>query len=147
MKYKVLILIVLITGLSIIGASIYIGIDKRDAEVEENAYDTGIKFDETLKRQAELGWRIEIPHTFKSGDNQIMVGVFDKNGSSIKDAFVELQFNRLGSADIKKYRCNGNGNGQYTAVVKLDNSGYWDVRANVAHLKDSMRFDDKVYVQ
>lgn len=147
MNYKTLIIVILIAGFSIIGSSVYVGINKRDAVVEENPYDAGLKFDETLRKQAELGWRVEFPHTFKTGDRRIEFKVFDKNNSSIKDASVELHLNRLGNAEVKKYKCINTKNGQYTADVKLDASGYWEVRVRVEHLNNSMRFDDRIYVQ
>lgn len=147
MNYKTLIIAILIAGFSIIGLSVYIGINKRDAVVEENPYYAGLKFDETMRKQAELGWRVKFPHTFKAGDRRIEFKVFDKNNSSIKDASVELRLNRLGNAKVKKYECLNSKNGQYAADVKLDAPGYWEVRVRVEHLNNSIHFDDRIYVQ
>ncbi|MGD0280813.1 MAG: FixH family protein [Dissulfurispiraceae bacterium] len=146
-NYKTLIVGILIGGFVIIGASIYIGIQKRDVVVEENPYDAGIEYEHALKIKAELGWQVKFPEALMKGERQLVVTVNDKNGKAIKDASIKLQLNRLGYPELQEYKLSGNGNGQYTAMVKLDAAGYWDVSAYVENARDSVRYDDRIYVQ
>jgi nitrogen fixation protein FixH len=147
MNYKALITGILIGGLCITGASIYVGIGKRDVEVEENAYDAGLRYDEMIKKKEALGWKIEVPKTLKVGDQRLDVGLFDSNGRGIPDATVELRLYRRGGNSIRKYRCTVRGSGHYSAMIQLDTPGYWDVREEVERAGDSVRFDNTIYVQ
>ena len=146
-NYKTLIVGILAGGFAIIGASVYIGIEKRDVVVEENPYDAGIGFEHAMKRKAELGWQVKFPGVLKKGESELVVTVNDKDGKAIKDAAVELQLNRLGTPELKEYKLSGNGGGQYTAMVKLDEAGYWDVSAHVASAHEVVRYDDRIHVQ
>jgi len=147
MNYKILIIVILIVGLGVIGSTIYIGISKRDVVVEEEPYEAGLMFDDTLRKEAELGWKVEFPHTFKIGDRKIEFKVFDKDNQSIKDASVELNLNRLGTAVVKKYKCTNTKDGQYTVNVNLNAIGYWDMRIKIKYLNNLMTFDDRIYVE
>lgn len=147
MNYKILIIGILIGGLSIIGASIYVGIQKRDVEVEDNAYNAGLKYDETMKMKERLGWTIELPKTMTSGAAQLRMRLLDGKGAGIEGATVELFINKRGEHTVYKSKCVGSGNGLYTAAVRLNTPGCWEVRAEAARSGDTLRFDNTIYVQ
>lgn len=147
MKYKFLIASILLIGIFIIASSIVIGIAKRDAVVEDDPYDAGLMFDEKLKRYAELGWRVEIPHSVKAGDNELIVRVMDKHDSPIEGAVVEYVVNKCADAHTMKYRCDYAGGGYYQAAVNLTDTSCVEVKVNVKHDGNVLSFDNKVYVE
>ncbi len=145
MNYKALIIGIFIVAISIIGASIAIGISHRDIEVEDNAYEAGLHFDQACRRKAELGWQVRVPHDLKAGSAAIPVEVIDRSGAPLRDATVVLELDHRGGHEVHTYRCAGNG--PYRAEVTLEASGFWDTRVQVSREKDSIRFEDTVYVQ
>lgn len=147
MNFKTLVIAILTMGFVIIGASVYIGYERRDVVVEDNPYDAGIEFEHSLKRKAELGWQVKFPYALKKGADQLVVTVSDKDGKDIDNASIKLLVNRLGYPEVTEYKLSGNGHGQYTAMVKLDAAGYWDVSAYVERAHDSVRFDQRIQAQ
>ncbi len=145
MNYKLLIIGIFVAALSIIGASLAIGISMRDVEVEDNAYEAGLHFDQACKQQAALGWRVDLPREIKSGNPAIPIDVLDRRGGPIRDAEVVLELSRRGGHDVQAYRCTGDG--RYWADVSVTASGYWDARIRVTRQNDSLRFEDTIYVQ
>jgi len=147
MNYKALIIAILLGGIGIVAASVAVGIAVRDQEVEENAYEAGLHYDAALKREAALGWRVELPRNVRSGEVVIPVDVLDRNGAAIPDATVDLELSRAGGHAPRIYRCSGIGNGRYAADVKLEESGCWEATVHVARKGDTIRFNEKIYAQ
>lgn len=147
MKYKLLIGLIMSVGFGIIGASIIIGIERRDVTVEENPYEAGLKFDERLKKYAELGWRVEFPQSIKADGNRLMIGVFDKQGRAMEDASVECVINKCGDSMMKHYKCTYMDNGYYQTIVSFDNAGCVEVKANVSRANDTLSYANKVYIE
>lgn len=147
MKYKFLIASILLIGIFIIAASIAIGIAKRDVVVEEDPYETGLRFDERLKRYAELGWKVELPYSVKAVDNKLKVRVIDKDDKPVEGAIVEYVVNKCADTHIRNYRCDYIGNGYYQAAVDLRGASCVEVKVNVKLNSDVLSFDNKVYVE
>ncbi len=147
MKYKLLIGLIIFIGFSIIGASIIVGIDRRDITVEENPYEAGLKFDEQLKKYAELGWRVEFPHSIRAGENRLRIGIFDKQGRAVEDASVECIINKCGDSMMKHYKCTYMDNGYYQTIVSFDNAICVEVKANVSRANDTLSYTNKVYIE
>ncbi len=145
MNYKALIIGIIIGAMGIIGASLAVGISTRDVEIEDNAYEAGLHYDQACKRKAELGWQVHLPRTVTAGSSVIPVEVHDRTGAKIRDADVVLELDRRGSHDVRAYRCTNNG--RYEAAVKLDTPGYWDARIQVTRRNDTIRFEEAIYVQ
>jgi len=146
MNYKALIIGVLLGGMIIVSVSIYIGIAKRDVEVEDNAYEAGLKYDAVNRREAELGWRVELPQRVKSGSGVMAVKVVDAKGAMVTGAAVNLRLHRMGDHQVQSYRC-ATGEGQYTVAVNLDSPGYWEAMVRVDRQNDSQQFNNMFYVQ
>jgi len=146
MNYKTLIIGVLLGGFIIVGVSIYIGIAKRDVEVEDNAYEAGLKYEAVTKRKTELGWRVELPRSVKSGAGELAVKVLDAKGDSVTGATVQLRIHRLGDPRVRSYQCS-NSEGRYTTAVNLDSPGYWEAMVQVDHQNDTQHFNNTIYVQ
>jgi nitrogen fixation protein FixH len=147
MKYKLLIGLIMFAGFSIIGASIIVGIDRRDVTVEENPYEAGLKFDERLKKYAELGWRVEFPQSIRADENLLKIGVFDKQGRAVEDASVECMINKCGDSMMKRYKCMHMDNGYYQSIVSLEDAICMEVKANVSRANDTLSYTNKVYIE
>jgi len=146
MNYKALIIGVLLGGFVIVGVSIYIGIAKRDVEVEDNAYEAGLKYDAVNKRETELGWRVELPRNVKSGSGVLAVKVVDAKGAAVTGAAVNLRLHRMGDSRVQSYRCAAS-EGRYTVAVNLDSPGYWEAMVRVDRQDDSQHFNNTFFVQ
>lgn len=147
MNYKLLISLIMFVGFSIIGASIIVGIERRDITVEENPYEAGLKFDEQLKKYTELGWRVEFPRSIRADENRLMIGIFDKQGRAVKDASVECIINKCGDSMMKHYKCIYMDNGYYQTIVSLDNAVCMEVKANVSRANATLSYTNKVYIE
>jgi nitrogen fixation protein FixH len=148
MNYKTLIISILLGGFMIIGGSVYIGYSLRDGEVVNDAYESGIHFDETIKKQAQLGWRVELPRTLKTGKEDVSilaVAVKDRSGRGLKNATVSLEMNRMGSRSVRTYQCTG-ADGRYTVPIAFDAPGYWETRVHIARGEDTLTFDDTINI-
>ncbi len=141
-----MIAIVLFAGLGIVAASVWMGVEKRDVQVEENPYDAGLQYDEKLKKYEELGWKIEIPKEIRSGERWLAVGLFDKYGRPLKDAQMECLISTHGRPDQARTSCTHRGEGFYQCAVKPGASGYLNVRVTADRASDTMRFDNIVIV-
>jgi nitrogen fixation protein FixH len=149
MNYRYLIIGVLIVGLVIIGSSVYIGYAVRDVEVVDNAYEAGLKFDEIAKKRSELGWNVELPRTIrvqKATSSVVTVSVTDRVGAALRGATVDLELNRMGSREVRTYRCNVGKEGRYSAPVVFNKTGYWEARVHIARSGDSLVFDEQIDV-
>lgn len=146
MNYKILIIGILLGGITIVGASIAVGINVRDREVEENAYEAGLKFDETRKREAELGWKLIMPPTALAGKAAVSMDIVDRNGAVIVGASVELELARLGGHEVGVYHASSVA-GHYVAQVLFEEPGWWEARVQVSRGGDSLRFEHKLQVQ
>lgn len=148
MNYKLLVIGVLLVGFGIVAFSIYTGVAVRDMEVADNAYETGLKFDEIARKHKELGWKVELPRTLRAGAAEattVTVSVTGRSGA-VPGATVDVTLNRMGSRNAKTYRCSGGKDGRYTASATFDAPGYWDARVRVAHQGESLTFDDQINI-
>ena len=149
MNYRLLIAGLLIGGLVIIGASVYIGYAVRDREVVDNAYEAGLKFDEVAKKKEELGWKVELPRVLHVGAGEsavVMVVITDRAGAGLANATVDIDLNRMGNRQVRTFHCTADKAGRYSVPVHFEAPGYWDVRVHVARLQDSLVFDDQINI-
>ncbi len=144
--YKTLIALIIFAGMGVIAMSIAVGVSHRDAVVEDDPYEAGLRFDRTLKRQMELGWKLKVPPSVREGNNLFVATIFDRDGRTVDGAAVELLVSRMGSPRIDRYKALDIGNGRYHAAVVFNGAGYWEVNARVILASDTIVFDNKVYV-
>ncbi|MCL4456137.1 MAG: FixH family protein [Nitrospirae bacterium] len=147
MMYKTLIGLVMLAGMGVIALSIVVGVSHRDAVVEDDPYEAGLRFDRTLKRQMELGWKLKVPPFVREGNNRLVASISDRDGRAVDVAAVELLVSRMGSPRIDRYNALNIGNGRYQAAVVFNGTGYWEVKARVIAVSDTIVFDNKVYVE
>lgn len=147
MMYKILIGLIMFVGMGIIALSIAVGVLHRDVVVEDDPYEAGLRFDRTLKRQMELGWKLKVPLSVREDDKRFVATISDRDGRAVDGAAVELLVNRMGSPRIERYKAMNIGNGKYQAAVVFNGTGYWEVKARVILASDTIVFDNKVYVE
>ncbi|MCC6345553.1 MAG: FixH family protein [Nitrospirales bacterium] len=128
-------------------APIYVGVQKRDTVVEEHPYDAGLAYDERREREEKLGWKVVFPSSLTTGESVFQLDLLDREGRDIDDATVEVRLNRLGDSQGRTYRCENSGKGHYTAAVRLELPGYWDVSARVERTRDFLSFEGRIPVR
>lgn len=142
-----MIIAILLGGMGIIGASIAVGVAKRDVEVVDNAYETGLKYDQTRKRGEQLGWKVELPRTVPRGDAGLQLTVRDRSGSALPGAQVTIRTFRLGDRKVQTCDCVNRGDGRYAAPVRFDAAGSWATEVRVAMNDDVQIFENTISVQ
>jgi len=147
MRYKLLIVAILLGGMGIIAATIAVGVSHRDVEVVENAYEAGLKYDQVRKRAEALGWSVVIPKSAPRGDAGLELVVLDKNGGALSDAQVRLRTYRLGTGKLQSCECVSRGNGRYSAPVRFDDAGIWTADVMVAVNADVQVFEKSISVR
>jgi len=142
-----LIIAILLGGMGIIGASIAVGVSHRDVEVVDNAYASGLKFDQARKRAEELGWKVELPRSFPKGDAGLELVARDRSGAALSNARVTLRTFRLGTRAVQTCDCTSRGEGRYAAPVRFDAAGLWSAQVQVSVNNDSVVFENNISVQ
>ena len=128
-------------------ASVSIGIMKRDIQVEDSPYEAGLRYDETLRRYAKLGWKVDLPKEAKAGEKMLNIRLLDGKGRPIEDAGVNCLINRCELSDVVSTTCGHTVDGYYKCPVDFDGPGCRDVRVNVGRAADNMVFDEKIIVE
>lgn len=146
-NYKWLTIIILAVGVCFVAAPIVIGVKHRDVVVEDDPYKAGLAYDETLKKHSQLGWNVECPDKVKAGESIFTVRITDNKGGGVEPLEVEFLLQNIGTPEVLTYKAFYNGEGRYSSPVRLNKSGYWDVRVKVKTEKDNYRFDRKFYAE
>lgn len=144
MRYKLLIFLILLTGVLAIASVIMIGMARRDLIVEEHPYEAGLEFDNRLKRYAELGWDIE---SLYIKDNMLVMRIIDKHQRPIENALVNSIVNRCADNHTTNYGCINRGNGYYHARIDTKDAGCIEVKVNVIYKGNMMSFDRTINIE
>ena len=136
---KTIIIVVVLLGLSAVAGSIIVGSRYFDGIVVDKPYETGLSWDRTRHENADAGWNLNIMNaTFRMGNSDIVMSVFDKNGNILEGADISVSVSRPSSKDYDKtYRAVQTGKGQYKASVQFPLYGYWDMKMSI--LKEGRR--------
>lgn len=141
MRYKILILLVLITGIMAIALAIVIGITKRDLLVEEHPYEAGLEFDKRIKEYANLGWDIE---TIRINEDKLIIRLMDRQKRPLENASVECLVNKCGDTRRGNYRCSYRDKGLYECPIDTADASCIDVKVDARVGNNTMIFDRKV---
>ncbi len=146
MRYKLMIIGILLAGFGIIGSTVYLGYAVRDEQVVADAYDAGLQYDAVQRNDARLGWQFWMPRTVSLTKNVLTVRLTNKDGRPLTDATVNLKLNRLGTRTDRSYRCTNAGGGLYRSPLTVEQTGYWSVQVTASRAKDSYIHDDEIDV-
>lgn len=146
---RVLIVLVVLAGLSASIGAIVVGSRSFDGVVAEKPYETGLRWDKTLKEKAELGWTARIENrNFSTGKNGLVVSLRAKDGSPLTQAATSVTVTRPSTtAHDKVYELKESQKGVYGAEVLLPLYGHWDVRISVSKDGHEVVFDEKLYAE
>lgn len=147
MRYKFLIIALLLGGLAIVAVSVSLGIMKRDIQVESSPYEAGLRYDETMRRYTELGWKVDMPESLNVGDKILRIRLLDRNEVPVENANVDCLVTGCASTEERRATCSSTADGYYKCPVDLVGPGCRDVRVDVSKGADNMVFDKKLIVE
>lgn len=100
--------------------------------VEENAYQTGLHYNEVLaqeKRQKAL--KIKVISSYKQDLGELSLEVFDAQKNKISDAKIEVKFVRMLQSELDFTTYPTFQNGFYISQIKLPAYGKWRVQISI----------------
>lgn len=146
---RILIIVIIITALAATIGAIVVGRQSFEGLVVEKPYETGLTWDETRQKQASLGWTVSVQGApFKTGKNELIVNILDKNGSQISDAVITVTVSRPSTrAYDKTYRTVRQADDRYHAFIGLQLYGNWDLIIDVSHNNDHSIFREAIFAE
>lgn len=146
---KGLLLSVIITGLLIVAASIIVGIRSFDGTVTDNAYEEGLRWDDTNKMIKELGIIVKFRNKkIRVGENDVFISINRSDGTPYNPSSLRLHITRPSTdrydIDVTAERI---GDGLYRARMNLPLYGYWQVIIIPAGLEGGVEFKEEIFVE
>ncbi len=139
----VIIVLVCVFALAATIGTIVIGSRSFEGTVVDKPYETGLAWDEARRKRESLGWSAVLQEAmYKTGKNDLIVIVRDKNGSPLSDAVVSIAISRPSTrAFDRTYRTVARPNGRYRAAIDLPLYGSWEVTIDVSRMNDRTSFN------
>lgn len=146
---RILIIVIIITALAATIGAIVVGRQSFEGLVVEKPYETGLTWDESRQKQASLGWTVSVQGApFKTGKNELIVNILDKNGSPITDAIITVTVSRPSTqAYDKAYRTVRQADDRYHASISLQLYGNWDLIIDVSRNNDHSTFKEAIFAE
>lgn len=144
---KIFFIAVIVTAILAAAVPIVIGTKTFDGIVTEKPYETGLLWDEMQREKAEL--RVDIKNTeFKTGNNEIIFSISDKDGKPLPDSSVRITVSRPATtAHDRGYEAFRQPDGAYHAAVNLALYGYWDLEINIVRDGKSVIFENRIFAE
>ncbi|MDI6801835.1 MAG: FixH family protein [Thermodesulfovibrionales bacterium] len=144
---RILIIIVAIIGFGAVIGSIVVGQRVFEGKVVDKPYETGLMWDKMQREKAEL--RVDIKNTeFKTGNNEIVFSISDKEGKPLSASSVKLTVSRpTTTAHDMEYKAFRQLDGYYHAAVKLNLYGYWDLKINIVRDGRSIMLEKRIFAE
>jgi nitrogen fixation protein FixH len=146
---RILIIVICIIALAATIGAIIVGRQSFEGLVVEKPYETGIAWDETRQNQTNLGWMVSVEGApFKTGKNELIVNIIDKNRSLLTDATVSVTVSRSSTrAYDKTYRTTQQSDGRHHADINLLFYGNWDLIIDVSRNNDHSIFKKAIFAE
>jgi nitrogen fixation protein FixH len=146
---RILIILISICALAATIGAIIVGRQSFEGLVVEKPYETGLAWDETRQKQANLGWTVSVQGApFKTGKNELIVKLLDKNGSLLTDAAVSVTVSRPSTrAYDKTYQTVQQADGRYHASIDLLLYGNWGVIIDASRNNDRSSFKEAIFAE
>ena len=131
--FIVIIVLTCILALAATIGTIVVGSRSFEGIVVDNPYETGLAWDRERRNQESLGWSVALQEaTYKTGKNDLIVMVHDKNGVPLSDAVVSVVVSRPSTrAFDRTYVTVVQPNGRYRTEIDLPFYGNWGVVIDV----------------
>lgn len=144
-----LLLSVIITTLLIVAASVIVGIRSFDGTVTDNAYEEGLRWDDTNKRTKELGIIVKFRNKkIRMGDNEVLITMNKSDGTPYNLSSLRLHITRPSTnrydMDVIAERID---DGLYRARMNLPLYGYWEVIIIPEGLDRGIEFKEEIFVE
>jgi len=146
---RILIILVCVIALTATIAAIIVGSRSFEGLVVDKPYETGMAWDETRQKQANLGWTVSVQGApFKTGMNDLIVKILSKDGSPLADAAISVTVSRPSTrAYDKTYQTVHLADGRYRASIDLLLYGNWDVTVHASRNNDRSSFKETIFVE
>ena len=146
---KSIIIFSVIAALTAVAGTIVVGIHTFDGTVEEHPYERGLEWDRLQKKKAELGWTSTIKsNIMKTGRNDIIFKLHDKNGLPLAASYVSVAISRPSTnAYDSHYETEKLRNGAFKATPNFPLFGYWDLKISVTKDSDHLTIDKSIYIK
>lgn len=148
---KVVLWIVVLTGLAAVAGAVVTGGLLRDVEVEEEPYEAGLRWDADRTRMSELGWsKREVYVQFKAGRAVLTIELSGKDGApvSLRKEHVSVVASRpAGDLDDVQCRAELPRKGQISALCDSLPFGHWDFIVNINTDKGPVKLVERTYVK
>lgn len=146
---RLYIIIIVSACLLALGATIgtiVVGSRSFEGIVVDKPYEAGLAWDQERRNQESLGWSVGLQETtFKTGKNDLVVIVRDKNGAPFSDALVSVAVSRPSTRSFDRtYRAVAQPNGQYRTEIDLPLYGNWGVLVDVSRKKEHTSFNKMI---
>jgi nitrogen fixation protein FixH len=145
---KLIIIFSVIAALTAVAGTIVVGINTFDGTVTEHPYEKGLEWDRLEKTKAALGWTFNIKNnTIKTGRNDLILELSDKNGLPLDASIVSVIISRPSSdAYDKNYDTENVLKGIFKAKADFPLFGYWDLTIMVTKDSDHLTIDKSIYI-
>jgi nitrogen fixation protein FixH len=140
--FVVIIVLSCILALTATIGAIVVGSRSFEGLVVDNPYETGLAWDSERRNQEVLGWSVALQEAaYKTGKNDLIVMVRDKNGVLLSDAVVSIVVSRPSTRALDRtYPTVVQSNGRYRTEIDLPFYGNWDVVIDVKRKKERTSF-------
>jgi nitrogen fixation protein FixH len=141
--FMVIIVLTCIFALAATIGAIVVGSRSFEGIVVDNPYETGLAWDSEHRNQENLGWSVVLQEAaYKTGKNDLIIMVLDKNGAPLSDAVVSVVVSRPSTrAFDSTYRTVVRPNGLYHAAIDLPLYGNWGVIIDVSRKNERTSFN------
>jgi nitrogen fixation protein FixH len=138
------ILVALLTVVTIV-----VGSRSFDGVVVEKPYEAGLAWDKTEQERTELGWNVSMENgPFRTGRNELVLTVADRDGKLIGDAELSIRVTRPSTTSLDRtYAAERQTDGRYHAPVVLAHSGNWEVLVRVRRGSASSEYTLQLYAE
>ncbi len=131
--FIVIIVLTCILALAATIGTIVVGSRSFEGTVVDKPYETGLAWDEERRNQESLGWSVVLQKaTYKTGKNDLIVMVHDKNGVPLSDAVVSVVVSRPSTRAFDRHLsctlCSPTDDTGLRSIFRFTGTGVWSLR-------------------
>jgi len=130
-------------------AMIIVGTRTFEGTVVKDPYETGLRWDQIQRQRRESGWSVAFLSPYaRTGRNDVVLSVRDRNGQPLGGAVVVLQLKGpASSAAGNNARAEEQHDGNFHAVMDIPERGSWTATITVTRGSRSIEFEDTLFVE
>lgn len=146
---KGLLILIVIIGLGAVAGAVIIGASYNDGTVVDNAYESGLKWDERQTDGARLGWSVSLDEdSITEGETSFVFSIVDPQGVSLSGSTVNLSAERPSSAEHHiTLKVTSKGADAFEASGTLPGYGLWELSFVVSVGHDSLEIKKTIHAK